>query len=50
MKDIDKYFRHVHNKNGYSYVFSEDLEVIAKIEGLWMIIHQKPFVLGSRFA
>lgn len=34
----------MHNKNGYSYVFSEDLEMIAK----WMVIHQKPFFLASR--
>ncbi len=47
MEDIHKYFGPVHNKNGYSYVFSEDLEVIAKVKGLWMIIHQKPFVPGS---
>lgn len=50
MEDIHKYFGHVHNKNGYSYVFSEDLEVIAKVKGLWMIIHQKPYVPGSQFA
>jgi hypothetical protein len=38
----------MHNKNGYNYVFSEDPKMIAKVEGLWMVIHQKPHVPSSR--
>lgn len=38
----------MHNKNECNYVFSENLMVIAKVESLWMAIHQKPFVPTSR--
>jgi hypothetical protein len=48
VEEVHKYFGLMHNKNGYSYVFSEDLEVIAKVEGLWMVIHQKPHVPITR--
>jgi hypothetical protein len=48
VEEVHKYFGPIHNKNGYSYVFSEDLEVIAKVEALWMVVHQKPFFLVSR--
>ncbi len=39
MEEIQKYFGPVHNRNGYNYVFSENPEIIAKVEILWMIIH-----------
>jgi len=48
MEEVYKYFGLVHNKNGYSYVFNENPEMIAKMEGLWMVIHQKPHVHASR--
>ncbi len=48
MEEIQKYFGPVHNRNGYNYVFSENPEIIAKVEILWMIIHQKMCVPASR--
>ncbi len=48
VEEVHMYFGPMHNKNGYNYVFSEDLKVIAKVEGLWMVIHQKPHVPSSR--
>lgn len=36
------------NKNGYGYMFCEDPELIAKVENLWMIVHQKPHLPTSR--
>jgi len=34
VEEMHKYFGPMHNKNGYNYVLSEDLKVIAKVEGL----------------
>jgi hypothetical protein len=48
VEETHKYFGPMHNKNGYNYVFSEDPKMIAKVEGLWMVIHQKPHVPSSR--
>jgi len=48
VEEMHKYFGPMHNKNGYSYVLSEDPKVITKVEGLWTMIHQKPHVLTSR--
>ncbi len=48
MEEVHKVFGPIHNRNGYSYVFNEDPAVIAKVEGLWMVIHHKPFVPSSR--
>jgi hypothetical protein len=31
-------------KNGHNYVFSEDHVLIAKIERLWMLVHQRHVV------
>jgi hypothetical protein len=39
VEEVHKYFGPMHKKNGYNYVFSEDPEVIAKVEGLWMVIN-----------
>jgi hypothetical protein len=36
------------NKNGHHYTKFADLDLIVKIENLWMIIHQKPYVLVGR--
>jgi hypothetical protein len=46
--EVHKFFGPMHNKNKYSHVFNEDPMVIVKVESLWMVIHQKPFVLASR--
>jgi hypothetical protein len=48
MEEIHKCFGPIHNRNGYSFVFNENLEIITKVESLWMIIHQKMCVLASR--
>jgi hypothetical protein len=48
MEDIQKYFGPIHNQNGHNYVFSENPKIIAKVESLWMIIHQKMCVPASR--
>jgi hypothetical protein len=48
-KEIEKCFGLVVNKNGHKYIECLDPELITKVEKLWMIIHQKPYVLASRF-
>lgn len=48
IKEVAKYFGLVHNKNGYNYVFCEDLTFIKKVETLWMFIHQKHYVPSAR--
>jgi hypothetical protein len=37
------------NKNGHRYIQCLELELTAKVEKLWMIMHQKSYVLASRF-
>jgi hypothetical protein len=48
LKDISKFFGPLINKNGYSYVHSNDLEFIEKVESLWTTIHQKPYLPSSQ--
>ncbi len=48
MDYIQKYFGPIHNQNGYNYVLNENPKIIAEIESLCMIIHQKMCVLASR--
>jgi hypothetical protein len=48
MEEIQKYFGLVHNNNGYNHVFKENLEIITKVEDLWIDIHQKLRVLVLR--
>jgi len=36
------------NKNNYNYEFTKDHVFIEKIEKLWMVVHQKPYMLASR--
>jgi hypothetical protein len=48
MEEIQKYFGLVHNNNGYNHVFNENLEIITKVENLWIVIHQKLKVLVLR--
>jgi hypothetical protein len=47
-KYIFKLFEPLANKNGYNYVHTDDPKFIEKMESLWMIIHQKPYVPTSR--
>lgn len=48
-KEVSKVFGPIQNKNGHSYVFSEDLVLIStKVERLWMLVHQKRVVLATR--
>jgi hypothetical protein len=46
-KEIEKLVGLV-NKNGHHYIDCSDPKLIAKVERLWMIVHQKPYVLTSR--
>ncbi len=48
MEEIHKFFGPIQNKNGYNYVFNENPKVIAKLEGLCMVVHQKIGVIASR--
>ncbi len=47
-EEIEKCFGPIVNKNGYRYTECSNLEFIATIEKLWMIVHQKPHVLALR--
>ncbi len=47
-KEIDKCFGLVVNKNGHRYIECLDPKLIAKVGKLWMIMHQKPYVLAFR--
>lgn len=47
LEEISKVFGQAINKNGYSYVHSNNLKFIKK-NLLWMVIHQKPCLLSSR--
>ncbi len=48
MEEIQKYFGLVHNNNGYNHIFNENLEIITKVEDLWIDILQKLRVLVLR--
>jgi hypothetical protein len=43
LEEIHKYFGPIQNKNGDNYVFSEGPKLIAKVEHLWMVAHQKHY-------
>jgi hypothetical protein len=47
-EEIEKLFGLVVNKNGHRYTKRSYPELIVKVERLWMIVHQKPYVLASR--
>ncbi len=47
-EDVTKVFGPIVNKNAHSYMECAVSNLIAKIENLWMIIHQKPYVLAGR--
>jgi hypothetical protein len=48
MEEIHKYFKPIQNKNCYSYVFNKDFHLMVKVEGLWIVIHQKFCILAFR--
>jgi hypothetical protein len=43
-QEVEALFGPCNNKNGYWYYFNEDMEVIKRIEEIWMIVHQSPQV------
>lgn len=43
-----KLFSRVVNKNGHHYMECGNPKLITNIENLWMIIHQKPYVLARK--
>jgi hypothetical protein len=45
---MEKCFGHVVNKNGHRYTECLDPELIMKVGKLWMIVHQKLYVLVSK--
>jgi len=48
LKDVSRIFGPIMNRNGYNYVHKEDPNFIRKVRTLWMIVHQKPYLLASR--
>ncbi len=49
LEDVSKGFGPIINKNGYNYIYLNDPLYIEKIELLWMIIHQKLYLLVFRW-
>jgi len=47
-EDVTKVFGPIMNKNAHSYMECAVSNLIAKIENLWMIIHQKLYLLAGR--
>jgi hypothetical protein len=47
-KGVCKVFGPIQNKNVHSYVFNEDHVLIAKVERLWMLVHQKCDILALK--
>ncbi|CAK9272563.1 unnamed protein product [Sphagnum jensenii] len=47
-EEIEKCFGLIVNKNGHQYINCLDPKLITKVERLWMIVHQKPYILASR--
>lgn len=48
IEEVSNFFGPIHNKNGHNYVHSEDNVLIAKVERLWMFVHQQAFVPTTR--
>lgn len=40
VEEVSNFVGLIHNKNDHSYVHSEDHVLIAKVERLWMLVHQ----------
>jgi hypothetical protein len=47
-EEVSKVFKPIQNKNGHSYVFSEDLILITKVERFYMLVHQKHVIPITR--
>jgi len=48
IEKVAKYFGPIVSKNGHSYVLNQVLVLVEKIKKLWMVIHQKCYVLATR--
>lgn len=48
LEEVNKFFGPIVNRNGCSYVHTEDPNFIKKVKTLWMVVHQKPYLLASR--
>jgi hypothetical protein len=44
---VEAFFGGLVNKNGYKYMQCGNLELIALIENLWMVFHQKTWLPSS---
>jgi hypothetical protein len=47
-EEVSKVFGPIQNENGHSYVFSEDLVLITKVERLYMLVNQKHVIPTTR--
>jgi hypothetical protein len=46
-EEVNKVFGPIVNRNGCSYVQTKDPNFIKKVKTLWMVVHQKPYLLTS---
>ncbi len=46
--EVEKLFGPIVNKNGHCYMQCTNLEILAQVERLWMITHQKPYIFFSK--
>ncbi len=47
-EEIEIFYGLIVNKKGHHHTKCSNLELIVKVERLWMIVHQKPYVLASK--
>lgn len=47
LEEVNNIFGPVMNRNGCSYVHNDDPNFIKKVKTLWMVVHQKPYLLTS---
>ncbi len=48
LEEVNRIFGPIVNRNGYNYVHNDDPNFIHKVKTLWMIVHQKPYLLTLR--
>jgi len=48
LKKVCTIFGPIVNRNGYNYMHNKHPDFIPKVKTLWMIAHQKPYLLTSR--
>jgi hypothetical protein len=48
VEEVSKRIGLIQNKNGHNYVHSENFVLIAKVERLWMLVHQQTCVPTTR--